>query len=191
MRKQNSLLTFSRNSMATIGLFARFYRQTGSAILLQKQVSKASIAKIVGISLPPFTALSRQGGYAHILKGYFYTNLGGTLGTKRGLDSRFLPNGLWIHRLCAGSQSPTKESPYALARAFQVREPAIFSPHRAAPEPRIWGPGSIRSHVPGAARDRVQARPPVRPAPPSRWRVRRKRPTNSAIVQRRDSKGLA
>src|SRR5258708_20694410 len=28
---------------------------------------------------PPFTALSRQGGYAHILKGYFYTNLGGTL----------------------------------------------------------------------------------------------------------------
>src|SRR5260370_28755423 len=28
---------------------------------------------------PPFTALSRQGGYAHILKGYFYTNLVGTL----------------------------------------------------------------------------------------------------------------
>jgi hypothetical protein len=28
---------------------------------------------------PPFIALSRQGGYAHILKGYFYTNLGGTL----------------------------------------------------------------------------------------------------------------
>src|SRR5215472_3063226 len=27
---------------------------------------------------PPFTALSRQGGYAHILKGYFYTNLVGT-----------------------------------------------------------------------------------------------------------------
>ena len=39
---------------------------------------KVSIAKIVGFSLPPFTALSRQGGYAHILKGYFYTNLGGT-----------------------------------------------------------------------------------------------------------------
>jgi hypothetical protein len=34
---------------------------------------------------PPFTALSRQGGYAHILKGYFYTNLVGTLikGDKR------------------------------------------------------------------------------------------------------------
>ena len=31
------------------------------------------------VSLPPFTALSRQGGYAHTLKGYFYTNLGGTL----------------------------------------------------------------------------------------------------------------
>jgi hypothetical protein len=28
---------------------------------------------------PPFIALSRQGGYAHILKGYFYTNLVGTL----------------------------------------------------------------------------------------------------------------
>src|SRR5580704_6876282 len=28
---------------------------------------------------PPFTALSTQGGYAHILKGYFYTNLVGTL----------------------------------------------------------------------------------------------------------------
>jgi hypothetical protein len=40
---------------------------------------KASIAKIVGASLPPFTALSRQGGYAHTLKGYFYTNLGETL----------------------------------------------------------------------------------------------------------------
>src|SRR5208283_4343757 len=30
-------------------------------------------------SLPPFTALSRQGGYAHTLKGYFYTNLGAPL----------------------------------------------------------------------------------------------------------------
>ena len=28
---------------------------------------------------PPTTALSRQGGYAHTLKGYSYTNLGGTL----------------------------------------------------------------------------------------------------------------
>jgi hypothetical protein len=43
----------------------------GSVILLQKQVSKASIAKIVGVSLPPFTALSRQGGYAHTLKDIF------------------------------------------------------------------------------------------------------------------------
>ena len=67
--------------MATTALFARFYRHPGFAILLQKQVSKASIAKIGGVSLPPFTALSRQGGYAHTLKlkGYFYTNLGGTL----------------------------------------------------------------------------------------------------------------
>jgi hypothetical protein len=31
------------------------------------------------------TPLSRQGGYAHILKGYFYTNLGGTLKARRRL----------------------------------------------------------------------------------------------------------
>jgi hypothetical protein len=53
--KQNSLLTFSRNSMATTAYLRVFYRHPGSAILLQKQVSKASIAKIVGVSLPPFT----------------------------------------------------------------------------------------------------------------------------------------
>jgi hypothetical protein len=84
-------------------------------------------------------------------------------GTKRGLDSRFLLGGLWIRRLCAGSRLPPKEPPYVLARAFQVREPAIFSPHQAAPKPLIWEPGPIRSPAPGAARaprDRVQARPP-------------------------------
>jgi hypothetical protein len=43
-----------------------------------KAGSKASIAKIVCVSLSPSVALSRQGGYAHTLKGYFYTNLGGT-----------------------------------------------------------------------------------------------------------------
>jgi hypothetical protein len=64
--------------MGNDGLFARFYRHPGSAILLQKQVSKVSIAKIVDVSLPLFTSLSRQGGYAHTLKGYFYINLGGT-----------------------------------------------------------------------------------------------------------------
>jgi DNA invertase Pin-like site-specific DNA recombinase len=48
-------------------------------LLLQKQVSKASIAKMSASRDPPFTALSRRGGYAHILKGYFYTNLVGTL----------------------------------------------------------------------------------------------------------------
>jgi hypothetical protein len=47
-------------------------------LLLQKQVSKASIAKISASRGLPLTALSRQGGYAHILKGYFYTNLVGT-----------------------------------------------------------------------------------------------------------------
>ena len=79
MRKTKLSVNLFAQQRGNDGLFARFYRQPGSAILLQKQVSKASIAKIVGISLPPFTALSRQGGYAHILKGYFYTNLGGTL----------------------------------------------------------------------------------------------------------------
>jgi len=49
-------------------------------LLLQKQVSKASIAKILGVTRPTIHRLSRQGGYARILKGYFYTNLGGTLG---------------------------------------------------------------------------------------------------------------
>ena len=53
----------------------------GSAILLRKQVSKGVHRQDCRLqSLPPFTALSRQGGYAHILKGYFYTNLCGTLG---------------------------------------------------------------------------------------------------------------
>jgi hypothetical protein len=79
MRKTKLSFNLFAQQHGNDGLFARFYRQTGSAILLQKQVSKASIAKIVGISLPTFTALSRQGGYAHTLKGYFYTNLGGTL----------------------------------------------------------------------------------------------------------------
>jgi hypothetical protein len=66
--------------MATTAyLRVSIYRHPEFAILLQKQVSKASIAKIVGGSLPPFTALSKQGGYAQTLEGYFYTNLGGTL----------------------------------------------------------------------------------------------------------------
>jgi hypothetical protein len=79
MRKTKLSFDLFAQQHGNDGLFARFYRHPGSAILLQKQVSKASIAKIVGVSLPPFTALSRQGGYAHTLKGYFYTNLGGTL----------------------------------------------------------------------------------------------------------------
>jgi hypothetical protein len=85
--KQNSLLTFSRNSMATTAyLRVSIYRHPESAILLQKHVSKASIAEIVGGSLPPFTALSRQGGYAHTIKGYFYTNLGGTLSRRLSIE---------------------------------------------------------------------------------------------------------
>ena len=52
--------------MATTAYLLRFYRHPGSAILLQKQVSKASIAKIVGVSLPPFTALSRHWRGSHI-----------------------------------------------------------------------------------------------------------------------------
>src|SRR6266404_1143438 len=82
MRKAKLSFDLFAQQHGNDGLFACFYRHPGSAILLQKQVSNASIAKIVGVSLPPFTALSRQGGYAHTLKGYFYTNLGGTLSRK-------------------------------------------------------------------------------------------------------------
>ena len=49
-------------------LQTRAGRSPSSAIFLQRRVSKAPIAKIAGGSLPPFTALSRQGGYAHTLK---------------------------------------------------------------------------------------------------------------------------
>ena len=79
MRKTKLSFDLFAQQHGNDGLFARFYWHPRSAILLQKQVSKASIAKIVGVSLPPFTALSRKGGYAHTLKGYFYANLGGTL----------------------------------------------------------------------------------------------------------------
>jgi len=77
MRKTKLSFDLFARQHGNDGLFARFYRHPESAILLQKQVSKTSIAKIVGVSLPPFTALSRQGGYAHTLKGYFYADLGG------------------------------------------------------------------------------------------------------------------
>ena len=79
MRKTKLSFDLFARQHGNDGLFTRFYRHPGPAILLQKQVSKASIAKIVGVSPLAFTALSRQGGYAHTLKGYFYTNLGGTL----------------------------------------------------------------------------------------------------------------
>ena len=82
MRKTKLSLTLFAQQHGNDGLFARFYRHSRSAILLQKPVSKASIAKIVCVSLPPSAALSRQGGYAHTLKGYFYTNLGGTLSVR-------------------------------------------------------------------------------------------------------------
>jgi hypothetical protein len=59
------------------GLFARFYRHPESAILLQKHVSKASIAKMVCVSLPPL--YEDKAVTPTTLKGYFYTNLGGTL----------------------------------------------------------------------------------------------------------------
>jgi hypothetical protein len=79
MRKTKLSFDLFARQHGNDGLFACFYRHPGSAILLQKQASKASIVKIVGVSLPPFTASSRQGGYTHTLKGYFCANLGGTL----------------------------------------------------------------------------------------------------------------
>jgi hypothetical protein len=71
MRKTKLSFDLFARQHCNDGLFARFYRLPGSAMLLQKQISKASIAKIVGVSLPTFTALSRQGGYAHSLKDIF------------------------------------------------------------------------------------------------------------------------
>ena len=47
-------------------------------LLLQKQSQRLPSPRLSASPGPPFTALSRQGGYAHILKGYFYTNLVGT-----------------------------------------------------------------------------------------------------------------
>jgi hypothetical protein len=60
MRKTKLSFDLFAQQHGNDGLFARFYWHPRSAILLQKQVSKASIAKIVGVSLPPFTALSRR-----------------------------------------------------------------------------------------------------------------------------------
>ena len=82
MRKAKLSFNLFAQQHGNDGLFARFYRHPGSGHPPQRQVSKAPIAKIAGGSLPPFTALSRQGGYAHTLKGYFYTNLGGTLSVR-------------------------------------------------------------------------------------------------------------
>jgi hypothetical protein len=51
MRKTKLSFDLFARQHGNDGLFVRFYRHSGSAILLQKQVSKASIAKIVGVSL--------------------------------------------------------------------------------------------------------------------------------------------
>ena len=53
MRKTKLSFDLFAQQHGNDGLFARFYRHPGSAILLQKQVSKAFIAMIVGVSLPP------------------------------------------------------------------------------------------------------------------------------------------
>jgi hypothetical protein len=53
----------------------------------RKQVSKGHRQDCPASRGPPFTALSRQGWlrrYTHILKGYFYTNLVGTLNGQNG-----------------------------------------------------------------------------------------------------------
>ena len=53
MRKTKLSFDLFARQHGNDGLFTRFYRHPGPAILLQKQFSKASIAKIVGVSLPP------------------------------------------------------------------------------------------------------------------------------------------
>ena len=79
-------------------------------LLLQKQVSKASIAKIVGVTRP------RQGGYDLTLKGYFRTILGGTLG--RAATSAALYNGNF--RLLPPSPATLHESD-ELGQSAQLR----------------------------------------------------------------------
>jgi hypothetical protein len=77
MRKTKLSFDLFAQQHGNDGLFARFYRHPGSAILLQKQVAKASIAKIVGVSHHYRIIKTRR--LCDPLKGYFYTNLGGTL----------------------------------------------------------------------------------------------------------------
>ena len=48
-----------------------------SCLLLKSRSQRRPSPRLSASRGPPFTALSRQGGYAHILKGYFYTNLVG------------------------------------------------------------------------------------------------------------------
>ena len=60
--------------------FARFYRHPR----VRHPPAKAGLKGVHRQdcrrqAAPPFTALSRQGGYTNIVKGYFYTNLVGTL----------------------------------------------------------------------------------------------------------------
>jgi hypothetical protein len=78
MRKTKLSFDLFARQHGNDGLFTRFYRHPGSAILLQKQVSKVSIAKIVGVSLPP-PLYQGKAVTPTPFKGYFYTNLGGTL----------------------------------------------------------------------------------------------------------------
>ena len=96
MRKTKLSFNLVAQQHGNDGLFARFYRQPGSAILLQKQVSKASIAKIVGVSLPPPLYQGKAGTptplkdiFTPILAGPFYVEERRVLPKKRLL--RYCP----------------------------------------------------------------------------------------------------
>jgi hypothetical protein len=75
-----------------LGSERRFFRTAER--LAQPINMRASVAKIVGVMRPTIYRLSRQGGYTHIPKGYFYSNLVGTLSRRTpGIDAIAISRG--------------------------------------------------------------------------------------------------
>jgi hypothetical protein len=99
---------------------------------------------------PPFTALSRQGGYAHILKGYFYTNLVGTLQVAARRGTRRLPFGSLL--LAGATAKGILPCPSSNRRSRASESPPIACAHADSPPPNadVNSLGTIRA-FPGAA----------------------------------------
>ena len=90
MRKTKLSFDLFARQHGNDALFTRFCRHPAPAILLQKQVSKASIAKIVGVSLPPPLYQGKAGTptplkdiFTPILAGPFYVEERRVLPKKR------------------------------------------------------------------------------------------------------------